>query len=175
MPLKLFISYSHSDSDALDRLQIGLRPLERENLIAPWTDRLIDVGEDWRDKIRSALNECDLGLFLLSLDFLGSDFIASNELQPLLQREREHKIQLAPILLRKCDWENSPLGKLQPLPGYHNTSKTLETTKPLATKPGIVSSSRSASGLMITPTKRALRPGIKARIPACERSMKARR
>jgi hypothetical protein len=79
VPLKLFVSYSHQDQAQLDKLLEGLRPLEREGLIAPWTDRLIDVGEDWRAKINAALADCELGIFLLSIPFLGSDFIDSTQ------------------------------------------------------------------------------------------------
>jgi formylglycine-generating enzyme required for sulfatase activity len=118
VPLKLFISYSHQDQAQLDKLLEGLRPMEREGLIEPWTDRLIDVGEDWREKIGAALNDCDLGLFLLSIPFLASDFIHAEELKPLLLREQSGGVRLFPILLRACDWKNSPLGHLQPLPGW---------------------------------------------------------
>jgi len=118
VPLKLFVSYSHEDKAQLDKLLEGLRPLEREGLVAPWTDRLIDIGEDWREKIDSALIDCDLGLFLLSMPFLGSDFIHAKELKPMLERAESPRVRLVPILLRDCDWKNSPLGNLQPLPGY---------------------------------------------------------
>jgi formylglycine-generating enzyme required for sulfatase activity len=124
VPLRLFISYSHKDKPQLDELLEGLRPLERDGLIEPWTDRLIDTGEDWRKKIATATNDCDLGLFLLSKPFLGSDFIESAELKPLLARAKSGEVHLLPILLRECDWENSALKYLQPLPGYHEYIET---------------------------------------------------
>ncbi|MGH8865347.1 MAG: toll/interleukin-1 receptor domain-containing protein, partial [Burkholderiales bacterium] len=130
MPLKLFVSYSREDKTQLDKLLQGLRPLEREGLVAPWTDRLIDIGEDWCEKIDSALNDCDLGLFLLSMSFIGSDFIAAKELKPMLERAKLPKVRLVPILLRDCDWENSPLGHLQPLPGYREYIENPNDSQP---------------------------------------------
>ncbi|MBS1211569.1 MAG: hypothetical protein H6R26_185 [Proteobacteria bacterium] len=59
MPLKLFISYSHLDQAQLEKLLGGLRPLQREGLIAPWTDRLIEVGEDWRAAFRGRFSSND--------------------------------------------------------------------------------------------------------------------
>ena len=118
MPLKLFVSYSHHDQAQLNKLIEGLRPLEREGLIEPWTDRLIDVGEDWQAKIKTALGDCELGIFLLSIPFLGSDFIDAKELTPLLERAKSNDVRLIPVLLRSCDWTNTALGNFQPLPDW---------------------------------------------------------
>ncbi|MBM4199880.1 MAG: TIR domain-containing protein [Gammaproteobacteria bacterium] len=119
MPLKLFISYAHADHEPLQHLLKVLRPLEREGLIAPWTDRLIDIGQDWRGCIDVALGDSQLGLLLLSIDFLASDFIDAAELKPLFERAERDEVELVPILLRRCPWEATPLGRLQPLPGWN--------------------------------------------------------
>ena len=118
MPLKLFISYSYQDQKQHDKLLEGLRPLEREGLITYWTDRLIDVGDEWQGRIATALEDCELGIFLLSFPFLGSDFINAKELAPLLARARSDDLRLVQVLLRHCDWTNTALGNLQPLPGW---------------------------------------------------------
>ncbi|NOZ54790.1 MAG: SUMF1/EgtB/PvdO family nonheme iron enzyme [Gammaproteobacteria bacterium] len=119
MPLKLFISYSHNDQAQLDELLEGLKPLEREGLVAPWTDRLIGIGENWHAKITTALGDCDLGLFLLSKRFFGSDFIDEKELRPLLERACSENVRLVPVLVGACDWTRTALGELSPLPDWN--------------------------------------------------------
>ena len=54
---QIFISYSHKDKKWLERLQVHLKPLEREGLFERWDDTMINAGEKWRDEIRK--RRCD--------------------------------------------------------------------------------------------------------------------
>ena len=45
-----------------------------------WRDNQILVGEKWHDEIKAALEQCDLGLLLISPAFLGSQYIGEHEL-----------------------------------------------------------------------------------------------
>ena len=80
----VFISYSHKDLRWLQTLQIMLRPLCRQGLIRCWSDKSVRPGSQWNAQIRAELDRTRVAVLLVSPNFLASDFVAENELPPLL-------------------------------------------------------------------------------------------
>lgn len=113
---KAFISYSHRDAKALDRLHTHLAMLRRENLIDAWYDHEILAGDDVDREVDSNLEESDLFLALVSPDFLASNYCFEREMKAALKRHDEGSLRVVPIILEPCDWRSSPLGKLKALP-----------------------------------------------------------
>ncbi len=115
-PLELFYSYSHKDEALRDQLDTQLKLLQRQGVIAPWHDRQISAGDEWKAEIEEHLNRADIILLLVSADFIASDFCWSNELTRALERQSRGEARVIPIILRDCDWHSAPFGKLQALP-----------------------------------------------------------
>lgn len=104
----IFISYSHADTDPwLKRLQVHLKPLEREGIIYRWDDTLIKTGTNWVSEIKNALNSAKVGIFLVSADFLASDFISKEELPLLLTAAQEKGISILPVIVSPCGYEET--------------------------------------------------------------------
>ena len=99
---QVFVSYSHADSDHLQRLKVHLRPLERQSLVDVWSDTKIKAGQQWRKEIESALGRAAVAILLISADFLASDFVADNELPPLLEAAQSDGVKILPVILKPC-------------------------------------------------------------------------
>jgi len=98
----VFVSYSHRDTIYLDRLKVHLRPLERKGSVQLWSDTLIQSGDKWKQEIEKALGKAAIAVLLISADFLASDFIINNELQPLLKKAEDKGTIIIPVVLKPC-------------------------------------------------------------------------
>lgn len=104
----VFVSYSHKDTIYLERLKVHLKPLERKSLIQLWSDTLILSGEKWKEKIQKALDNSAIAVLMISADFLSSDFIVNDELQPLLKAAEQKGTIIIPVILKPCRFLREP-------------------------------------------------------------------
>src|SRR5262245_54817408 len=102
---KIFVSYSHKDRKWLERLQVHLKPLERDGLVEFWDDTRIRTGDEWRREINEALNSAAVAVLLISADFIASDFIAAEELPPLLAAAQKEGVKILPLILSPSRFE----------------------------------------------------------------------
>jgi formylglycine-generating enzyme required for sulfatase activity len=116
VPVRVFFSYSHQDDRFRIRLEKHLTLLERQGLIEPWSDRKLLPGGEWAKEIDERLERAELILFLVSADFLASEYIWGVEMKRALERQEAGEARVVPVILSDCDWHSAPFGKLQALP-----------------------------------------------------------
>ena len=104
----VFISYSRKDARWLQRLQTHLQPLVRSGTVQAWDDTQICAGDDWQAEIDNALARAKVAVLLISADFLASEFIANNELPPLLARAQSHGTVILPLIVSPSLFEYTP-------------------------------------------------------------------
>jgi hypothetical protein len=67
----------------------------------------------WREEIRRAIASAKIAILLVSVDFLASDFIATDELPPLLEAAEKEGAKILPVILGPCAFEETELAKFQ--------------------------------------------------------------
>lgn len=112
----VFFSYSHKDEALRDELEVHLSQLKNQGLISAWHDRRIVAGDDLDSSISERLESDEVILLLVSPDFLASNYCYSREMSSALARHERGEAQVIPVILRHCDWLNSPLAKLKAAP-----------------------------------------------------------
>ncbi len=135
-PIKIFISYAHKDEEFKDELLIFLDPLKRSGQIAIWNDRAILVGDKWAKEITTALETCEIILFLLSPYFLASDYINDVEIIKAMQRHKQNTLRLIPVMLSECDLSSHIIpgeeDKISDFQGLPENMKPIDTWNPRA-------------------------------------------
>ena len=115
-PITLFYSYAHEDEVLRNNLNSHLALLRQQGIIREWHDREILGGSLWEEEINDHLNTARIILLLISPSFLASEYCYSREMQRAMERHVAGLARVLPIILRPCDWETAPFGKLQALP-----------------------------------------------------------
>ncbi|WP_433836275.1 toll/interleukin-1 receptor domain-containing protein [Flavobacterium anhuiense] len=97
---KVFVSYSHADSEFLDDIKRHFKPFLKN--IEFWDDTHIKPGQKWQDEIKKNIESCKVAILLVSTDFLGSEFISAHEIPPLLKAAEENGATILTVILKPC-------------------------------------------------------------------------
>jgi internalin A len=109
----VFVSYSRDDGKFLDEFHSHLAFHIRTGLITSWDDTKIAPGSEWRKELTNALNATKVAVLLVSANFLASDFIAENELPPLLKAAEQKEVTIFSVVLGSCVFNDTPISKYQ--------------------------------------------------------------
>jgi molecular chaperone DnaK len=115
-PFSMFLSYAHKDALWLQKLETHLGLLKQQGLISTWYDRQILSGTYWAEVIDQQLEQASIILFLVSADFLASNYCYQIEMKRALERHQNGEARVIPIAVRPADWEGAPFEHLQALP-----------------------------------------------------------
>jgi eukaryotic-like serine/threonine-protein kinase len=123
---KVLVSYSHADKMWLQRLQVHLKPIEREDKIEFWDDTKIRVGARWEEEIKEAIAAAKVAVLLVSANFIASDFITDNELPPLLTASEKEGTMIISIIVSPCMFEQTRLSRFQPFNAPSNPLSSMK-------------------------------------------------
>ncbi len=110
--VKYFVCHAHRNkvlvTDFLDRLADVLAP-SKSYRYERWIDADLILGEDWDRQIRTAVDQCDFGLLLISPAFLASPYIVKSELPRFVLDEKSS----VPVMLQPVDFNLHDLKGLE--------------------------------------------------------------
>ncbi|HWE35923.1 MAG TPA: toll/interleukin-1 receptor domain-containing protein [Isosphaeraceae bacterium] len=115
-PVSVFLSYAHGDEALVDVVRRQLAVYENNGWVDDWYDRKLVPGDKWEPEIDRRLATAGVIVLFVSPDFLASKYAYWNETQAALRRHEAGEARVVPVILRPCDWRESPLGGLQAVP-----------------------------------------------------------
>ncbi|MFQ5639710.1 MAG: TIR domain-containing protein, partial [bacterium] len=110
---QVFISYSRHDKKWLKKLQIMLKPLERNHVISIWDDTKVEPGTVWEKELEEALNSAKVAVLLVSQTYLASDFIMNYELVEIFKAAEEEGLIIIWIPLSASMYKETALADYQ--------------------------------------------------------------
>jgi hypothetical protein len=116
LPISIFYAYAQKDEALQKELGKHLSLLKRQGVVADWHFRIISGGKEWQGEIDSHINKSKIILLLVSPDFLSSDYCYDIEMKKAMELHDSKAARVIPIILRPCDWQSAPFGKLQAFP-----------------------------------------------------------
>lgn len=126
--IKIFLSYSHLESDWLERVRTNLKVLNFDGVeFECWDDSKIKPGVNWKTEIEESINKSEICILLVSTNFLASDFIRTKELPLILQGAAENGKIILSLIISDCKFKsNKILSSFQALNDPDKPLKSLQ-------------------------------------------------
>ena len=118
--ISIFVSYAHEDAGYMEKFKnIHLQSIKNHysSNLKIISDGELKPGMNWDNKLKQFLQDATISVFLISQAFLASDYIKRVEIEAALQRFKEKKQIIIPILLRTVSKKLLPFKDKQYLPG----------------------------------------------------------
>lgn len=120
---RIFVSYAREDAKWLDKsnphnlIPFLMESLRRHN-VNFWFDKELKGGDVFEQHIAAEIDNSQIALLIVSQSFLNSEFIENKEMPRILERARQGKMIVIPVLVEECLWsEYSFLADRQMVPG----------------------------------------------------------
>jgi hypothetical protein len=115
--ITIFYCYAPEDAYYCRELEKHLASLRRQKMVNSWHGLNMQAGDIARDEMDRALRAADIVLLLISPDFMASDTLYEEQVQPALAQRAAGTTVVIPILVRDTEgWLDSDYGKLFALP-----------------------------------------------------------
>lgn len=103
--LNIFTIYTSEDTDAMYQVLSHLKSYKEYHKLSIWHEDPIRKGQQWKPQIESHFNEADIFLLFVSSTFMYSEFIQQLEFKMVIDKYKEGKSTVIPIILENCPWD----------------------------------------------------------------------
>lgn len=117
----IFLSYSHNDEDLFELIVSHFSfAMGRDINVYAWKDDNPSARQS--AIIKNEIEASKVAILIITAEFLASKAIQEFELRLLLQRSKENKVRIIPIIGKPCAWLRVPwLRNLQVIPSHDQT------------------------------------------------------
>lgn len=113
--VNIFVSYSHKDSGAREKLETHLAALKRDG-VTTWFDGDINAGDALDTGIARELRQAHIFVALLSPDYLASTYCWKLEFTRAMSRRSRGLVRVVAVVVRPCDWKATTAAHFKLLP-----------------------------------------------------------
>lgn len=85
---KLFISYSKQDIRLVNKFIEHLSALQRDGKVSHWYCSELEAGSNWNDEIQKHFDDSDIVCFMISPNFMKTDYIHEHEIKKAFERKK---------------------------------------------------------------------------------------
>ncbi|MGI9547690.1 MAG: TIR domain-containing protein [Flavobacteriaceae bacterium] len=103
--INIFVIYTLADKAVMQNLLRHTDPLKKVLDLSIWHDDPLIPGKPWKSYFESRIHHTDIFLLLVSKDFMNSQFIREPEFKAVVNRHRENKALVIPVIIDNCQWD----------------------------------------------------------------------
>ena len=103
--INMLVIYTLADKDVMRHLLSHSDPFRKDFDVSIWHDDPIVPGQPWKSYFESRIHHTDIFVLLVSDDFMNSQFIRQTEFKAIIDRNKENKAIVIPVIIDNCQWD----------------------------------------------------------------------
>lgn len=113
--VRIFVSYSHRDASAQQKLHTHLAPWRRDG-VTVWYDENIEPGAELGTDIARELRRAHIFVALFSPSYLDSNYCWNIEYKRAMSRRARKLLRVIAVVVKPCGWKQTPASGFKLLP-----------------------------------------------------------
>lgn len=113
--VRIFVSYSHRDAGAQEKLHTHLAPWRRDG-VNVWYDENIEPGDSLGTEIARELRRAHIFVALFSPAYLDSNYCWNIEYRRAMGRRARKLLRVVAVVVKPCGWNQTPAAGFKLLP-----------------------------------------------------------
>lgn len=113
--VRIFVSYSHKDAAAQEKLQTHLAPWKR-NGVTVFVDENIEPGAQLDPEIARELRRAHIFVALFSPSYLDSNYCWNIEYKRAMDRRARKQVRVIGVVVKPCGWKHTRAAGFKLLP-----------------------------------------------------------
>ena len=110
--IKVALLYAKEDEHFKREFDAHLSPLREHQQVDTWNEAMITAGQEVKSAYQNAIDEAHLIIVLASADFVNSDTLYNEWLERAIERFKNRKAKIFPVIVRDFAWQDTLFSQL---------------------------------------------------------------